>query len=725
MLRWPIVGAIAVLGFSAAPGAAPQQAQPPTFRSNIELVQVDVVVVDKDGNPIRGLQRADFTLLDRGKPQTVATFDEISHAPDATAAIPSIPSVRLDVASNQTAQADRLIVLVIDDLHIWKGRTDRAKQIAHDVINKLGVQSSMAVLFTSQKNNTQVTADQALLSAAVDSLKGRQSWQRPHPAIDNQRPPHIDPEQNGGAALDAMSAAGLVSLQDFEDNMAQYKTLEDAAKLLGSTETRRKAFVLLSEGIGKDLSGIFGAMAPEGDIPQGGQAYASGELEAFAASSMAAVPPLHALALVQMMESMRRANVATYAIDPRGAVAAGDLKRECFPPPSLPDPCSDGLTDWESLVRQAQQGLGEISQASGGFAVTNTNDFTGGLQKIVSDLDHYYLLGFYPAETSGKGYRRLDVRVAGHPDWTLRFRHGYQPGGPPAAPKNADPMAALSAGVMPAMDIPLRLAAIALPGGPKGAHVEYSLEVTAPLRDLQEPDKRVRDTLHYELLVVDEKKAKVTSVSGLEGRLTLSPNPGAGVPPETISYQVDDGVDLPPGRYQFRLSASSLKLAKGGSVYLDVDVPNFSDAVAIGGIAIGYANGPHVPVAPHAAATTPTRGGAAGQPGLRGPAYNSSSAYRNPEVPFPPTLDREFSRGDTLRVYVPGVVRDQGRQGKLTIDILDAEKRPVSSSVIPFADGHAETALPLNSLGPGACILRATLGDGVHSSAREMAFQVK
>jgi hypothetical protein len=55
-------------------------AQPPTFRARIDLVQVDVVVVDRDGNPVRGLTSADFTLLDRGKAQAIVNFDEVSHA---------------------------------------------------------------------------------------------------------------------------------------------------------------------------------------------------------------------------------------------------------------------------------------------------------------------------------------------------------------------------------------------------------------------------------------------------------------------------------------------------------------------------------------------------------------------------------------------------------------------------------------------------------------------
>ena len=235
--------------------------QQPTFRAGVELVQVDVVVVDKDGHPVEGLTADDFTVLDRKKPQKIATFDEVArrHAGEPAPAA-AIPGVRLDVSNNQTAQADRLIVMVVDDLHIYKERTDRAREIARKVIADLGAQSSMAVLFTSQEHSTQVTSDSARLLAAVETLKGRQSWRRPHQAVDRQRGARIDPEDSADAALGKIGQSQGTSVQDFFDNMTQYKTLQDAARMLGAGDARRKAFVLLSEGIGKDLSGVFGAM---------------------------------------------------------------------------------------------------------------------------------------------------------------------------------------------------------------------------------------------------------------------------------------------------------------------------------------------------------------------------------------------------------------------------------------------------------------------------------
>ena len=732
MTRW-FPGAIIVVGLSGIVTASPQQArQLPTFRSNVEVVQVDVVVADKDGNPVKGLTQADFAILDRGKPQTIATFEEVTHEVEP-AAPPALRSVRLDVASNRSAQERRLVVLVLDDLHIWKGRTDRAKDIARKIIDTLGPDSSMAVIFTSGKNTTQVSADPAVLNAAVDTLKGRQSVRRPHPATDNQRPPHVDPEQSTDSAIAAMSAAGLDTLQDFEDNMAEYQTLEKAAKLLGGDDVRRKAFVLISEGIGKDLSGIFGAMTPQGDTPQGGSDYISGNTDAFAASSMANVPPLHAQAIIQMMEAMRRGNVATYAIDPRGLVTSGDLAQECFPPPPglTDDPCSQGLTAWNSAVRQAQHGLSEISVASGGFAITDTNDFTGGVQKVVEDLDHYYLLGFHPADSNGKGYRRLDVKIAGHPEYSLRFRHGYQPGGAPPTPKNADPMVSLSAGVLPQADLPLRLAAVALPEPGASARVTYTLEVTTPWRELLEPDHKIRDTIGYEMLVVDENRSKVRSVAGLQGRLTLGLNPNAGTPPPTVSYELNDGVDLAPGRYELRVSALSTKLDKGGSVYLDFDVPNFpSAAVAIGGVAIGYANGSRIPIVPAlssgvapAASGVPARG--AVPQGARVPTHAAIPTPAAPTLPFAPTVDRAFARSDTLRIYVPGWVRDSHRRATLTLEAVVDGDRPVTTLQVPFADGHADTTFALQTLPPGAYVLRATLSDGVNSATHETGFTIR
>src|SRR6185436_6512087 len=142
---------------------------------------------------------------------------------------------------NQTAQADRLVVMVVDDLHIYKERTDRTKEIARKVLADLGPRSSMAVLFTSGDHSTQVTSDQEILRDAVESAKGRQGWRRPHPAIDKQRGDHIDAEMSAEGQLAIVQKTQDAKLGQFFDNMTQYKLLQDAARMLGSGDARRKA----------------------------------------------------------------------------------------------------------------------------------------------------------------------------------------------------------------------------------------------------------------------------------------------------------------------------------------------------------------------------------------------------------------------------------------------------------------------------------------------------
>src|SRR3954468_16871583 len=134
----------AVAAFSVA-AAIVAQAQQPTFRARVDLVQVDVVVVDAQGHAVHDLKASDFILRDRGKAQAIATFDEVRHERPSVAATP--PPVRADVGDNQGAQAERLVVMVVDDLHIYKERTDRTKDIARKVLADLGSQASMAVLF--------------------------------------------------------------------------------------------------------------------------------------------------------------------------------------------------------------------------------------------------------------------------------------------------------------------------------------------------------------------------------------------------------------------------------------------------------------------------------------------------------------------------------------------------------------------------------------------------
>ena len=51
--------------------------QTPTFRARTDIIQLDVSVLDRQGQPVRGLAAGDFTVLKDGRPQPVVAFAAI------------------------------------------------------------------------------------------------------------------------------------------------------------------------------------------------------------------------------------------------------------------------------------------------------------------------------------------------------------------------------------------------------------------------------------------------------------------------------------------------------------------------------------------------------------------------------------------------------------------------------------------------------------------------
>ncbi len=65
---------MAVLAAAAATLASPSAA--PQFTSGVNVVEVYAAATDPQGNPVTGLRREDFTVLEDGRPQTVSAFAE-------------------------------------------------------------------------------------------------------------------------------------------------------------------------------------------------------------------------------------------------------------------------------------------------------------------------------------------------------------------------------------------------------------------------------------------------------------------------------------------------------------------------------------------------------------------------------------------------------------------------------------------------------------------------
>jgi VWFA-related protein len=71
-----------------------------------------------------------------------------------------------------------------------------------------------------------------------------------------------------------------------------------------------------------------------------------------------------------------------------------------------------------------QQVMYMLAEGTGGFPILNTNDLLGGLQKIASEQDEYYLLGYVPAESAEGSCHTLKVKVE-RSGMNVRARSGY------------------------------------------------------------------------------------------------------------------------------------------------------------------------------------------------------------------------------------------------------------------------------------------------------------
>src|SRR5215471_2385544 len=114
------VVAVAVLAGLAAPAEQEVQQRPP-FRATTRLVEVSVVVRDRDGRPVQGLTAADFKISEEGKPQTIELFtvqdDRAGSTADPAPAAPRTarPSAdRADFSNVGARRAGSVTAILVD-----------------------------------------------------------------------------------------------------------------------------------------------------------------------------------------------------------------------------------------------------------------------------------------------------------------------------------------------------------------------------------------------------------------------------------------------------------------------------------------------------------------------------------------------------------------------------------------------------------------------------------
>src|SRR5205814_9400081 len=109
---------------SSASGQQPAGQQPPVFKTGINYVRVDVIVSDKQGNPVDNLQEADFDVSEDGKPQKIDTFKLVKLDGGTLEATQHTPRpIRTDFDEEAEAARDdvRTRAIFLDDYHVRRG----------------------------------------------------------------------------------------------------------------------------------------------------------------------------------------------------------------------------------------------------------------------------------------------------------------------------------------------------------------------------------------------------------------------------------------------------------------------------------------------------------------------------------------------------------------------------------------------------------------------------
>jgi len=129
---------------------AGQEPQRPVFRSGIDLVAVDVVVIDRDGRPVPNLAADDFAIEVGGDARRVVSAEYIptvsARYADVTRPVEAPPADVPAPQSNVEQAVGRLILIVADVAHIGAGAGREVMDTAGRFVDTLSPDDRVAVV---------------------------------------------------------------------------------------------------------------------------------------------------------------------------------------------------------------------------------------------------------------------------------------------------------------------------------------------------------------------------------------------------------------------------------------------------------------------------------------------------------------------------------------------------------------------------------------------------
>ncbi len=541
MRRWLAMTMAGVMACSPMVGLAQQTGSSGTFTLKVQtdIVLTNVVVRDKKtGAVVKDLKASDFTILENGKPQRLASFDyqnvdeaAVLHEKNTVTGKASIADLlqrNLGVDAGELRD-HRLIVMFFDLSSMQPEDVDRAVESAQEYVNKKMQPADLVALVSMATGLTMdqdFTADKAALLKGLGKYNGTEGT-----GFANGN----EGGSSGGTADDASSFTADDSEYNALNTDRELYAIRTIARSLERVD-QRKSLLYFSGGLTR----------------QGVENQAS-----MRAATNAAV----------------RANMAIYSVDTRGLQAlppVGDASKGSL----------RGTAAYSGGAMQSnldanfgsQEVLGTLATDTGGKAFFDSNDFAPVFQQVQHDTEAYYILGFRSTNAARDGsYRHLTVKL-NRSDVKLDYRPGYYAPADFQHAKTEDRELQLTEQLrsdLPATDVAVYLQALYFRMEDNRYFVPVSLIVPGSQIPFLKNGDRDKATLD---IVGQVKNAQEIPVGNVRETVKLAVDATQQVQRKNIQYST--GFTLAPGRYHLKFVVRENQTGQMGSFETDLQVPD-------------------------------------------------------------------------------------------------------------------------------------------------------
>ena len=386
-----------------------------TFKSNVDVVLVPVVVRDKSGRVVGNLKKENFQIFDNNKQQPITVF--MIQKRDAIDGDTRSAPVRVVPGATQrsTIVPTRFVVFLFDDMHLSISDLAPAQKASTKMLTTSLADTDMAAIVSmSGKINSGLTTDRAQLQAAIMKMQPQNLYRKTGSECPNIDYYHADLIENrhNSAALEAaidevMSCSPGIDTRDVARRLTESAAMQSLA--IGEQDVR-VTFSSLREIVLK-------------------MAKLPGQTLLILVSPGFLIMPETRTEESQIMDLAVQSNVIISALDARGLytteIDASEMIKGSAQTAQLK---SEYHRNTMSLNENV---MAEIAHSTGGNYFHNSNDIEGGFKQLTAAPEYLYLLEFSIKDVKQNGrYHRLKVKTD-QSGLTVQSRDGYFAPNPP------------------------------------------------------------------------------------------------------------------------------------------------------------------------------------------------------------------------------------------------------------------------------------------------------